>query len=369
MKLLIAEDDLTSRTMLVAVASIWGYDPVAAEDGEAAWELIQEADAPMLLLIDWVMPRLTGLELCQRIRQQTTDNPPFIILLTARSETEDVVAGLEAGANDYISKPFANAELQARLQVGKRMLELQSELKKTQNVLTHEREVIENIILKMHASKPFETSQLRMLDVPVEKTSGDILLSGFRPDGTRHIMLGDFTGHGLMAAVGGPMVYDIFYTMTEKNLAIQEIAVEINRQLLAKMPTGLFLAAIFIEYNPDSHTLLLLNCGMSDILIYRKAEFWHRVPSSMLALGIIKQQFDAVVSMTVEAGDHIYAYSDGITEFINNNNEEFGQERLEQTLSELLASQAPIDFLCDKKDLFRGEVGLFDDITLVELTC
>lgn len=369
MRLLIADDDLTSRTMLVAVARIWGFEPVAAEDGEAAWKQLQEPDAPMLLLIDWVMPKLNGLELCQRIRQQINDNPPFIILLTARSETEDVVAGLQAGANDYIAKPFANAELQARLQVGKRMLELQSELKKTQNVLTHEREVIENIILKMHASKPFEATQIRMLDVPVEKTSGDILLSAIRPDSTRHIMLGDFTGHGLMAAVGGPMVYDIFYTMTGKNLAIRDVAVEINRQLLAKMPTGLFLAAIFIELNSDSQSVSFLNCGMSDILIYRKAELSDRVSSNMLALGIVEQEFDSEVSMSVEAGDHIYAYSDGITELINNNDEEFGQVRLEQTITELLTSQAPIDFLNNKIDLFRGDVNLFDDITLVEIRC
>jgi CheY-like chemotaxis protein len=281
------------------------------------------------------MPKLNGLELCQRIRQHNNDNPPFIILLTARSETDDIVTGLEAGANDHISKPFANAELQARLKVGQRMLELQGELKKTQNVLTHEREVIETIILKMHASKPFETKQLRKLDVPVEKTSGDILLSAITPDKTHHIMLGDFTGHGLMAAMGGPMVYDIFYTMTGKNLTIGEIAIEINRQLLAKMPIGLFLAAIFIEFDLNNQFVSFLNCGMSDILIYRKAAFWHRVPSNMLALGIVKQAFDSAVSMNLEVGDHIYAYSDGITELINNNKEEFGQERLEQTINEL----------------------------------
>ena len=135
MKLLIAEDDLTSRTMLTAVTRKWGYEPIAVEDGEATWQVLQENDAPRLLLIDWEMPKLDGLALCQRIREQHCDDPPFIILLTARSETADLVDGLGKGANDYITKPFENAELQARLQVGRRMLDLQAELARARDAL------------------------------------------------------------------------------------------------------------------------------------------------------------------------------------------------------------------------------------------
>ncbi len=128
MKLLIADDDLTSRTMLAAVARKWGFEPVVAEDGEVAWQILQGEDPPRLLLLDWMMPQLNGLELCQRIRQQDNDEPPFIILLTSRRETADIVAGLASGANDYVAKPFENAELQARLQVGRRMVNMQTQL-------------------------------------------------------------------------------------------------------------------------------------------------------------------------------------------------------------------------------------------------
>ncbi|MFW5444265.1 MAG: PP2C family protein-serine/threonine phosphatase [Methylococcaceae bacterium] len=369
MKLLIADDDLTSRVMLTAVTRKWGYESIAVEDGEFAWQALQKPDAPLLLLIDWEMPRLDGLALCLRIRQQITKNPPYIILLTSRGDTDDVVAGLEAGANNYIVKPFSNAELRARLQVGQRLLDLQDELKRTQEQLTFEREVIENIILKMRASKPFDTSNLRTLDAPVEKTSGDIMLSAFRSDNIRHILMGDFTGHGLMAAVAGPIVYDVFYTMTAKGIPIKEIAFEINRQLLEKMPTGLFLGAIFIELSSDSHVLSLWNCGMSDVLIYRNAKLWQKISSGMLALGIIKQQFEATASFDIEPGDRVYAYSDGITEVINSEEEEFGQDKFEHTLCELLNSNAEIEFLGNTVNQFRGEAEQFDDITLIELTC
>lgn len=138
MKLLIAEDDLTSRTMLTMVTKSWGYKPIAVEDGEAAWQALQSEDPPRLLLLDWMMPKLDGLALCQRIRDQESQDPPFIVLLTARTETDDIVTGLDAGANEYISKPIANAELRARLQVGKRMLDLQAELHQTREALAYQ---------------------------------------------------------------------------------------------------------------------------------------------------------------------------------------------------------------------------------------
>ena len=129
MKLLIAEDDFTSRTMLVAMAGKWGYEIVAVEDGEAAWKIIRGDDPPQLLLLDWEMPMLDGLKLCERIRQQETDDYPYIILLTSRTDAADIVEGLHAGSNDYVAKPFESTVLHARIEVGYRMLTLQAELK------------------------------------------------------------------------------------------------------------------------------------------------------------------------------------------------------------------------------------------------
>ena len=135
MKLLIADDDLTSRVLLENLTRKWGWEPVVVEDGEAAWEVLQQDTAPRLLLIDWEMPRLNGLALCQRIRKQSDTDPAYIILLTSRNQTIDIVTGLEEGANDYITKPFNNVELQARVQVGKRMLGLQQELNQAKEML------------------------------------------------------------------------------------------------------------------------------------------------------------------------------------------------------------------------------------------
>ena len=138
MKILLAEDDLTSRSILTAILRKWGFDPVAAADGVAAWDLLQRPDAPRLLLLDWNMPGMDGLEICRRVRDIASRNPPYVILLTARGEKCDIVEGLESGANDYVAKPYDNDELLARIRVGQRMLELQSNLMEARDALEHQ---------------------------------------------------------------------------------------------------------------------------------------------------------------------------------------------------------------------------------------
>ena len=128
MKILLSEDDFTSRTMLAAVLRMWGYHPVATDNGEDAWEAMRQPGAPKLALLDWDMPKLDGLEVTRRIRQLDGDEPPYIVILTAKGEGGDIIHGLEAGANDYVSKPYDQGELRARLDVGRRMLELQAAL-------------------------------------------------------------------------------------------------------------------------------------------------------------------------------------------------------------------------------------------------
>lgn len=126
MKILIAEDDLISRRVLAATLEKFGYEVIVAADGAEAWDALQVPDAPQLAILDWMMPELDGVELCQRVRSQPTQNPPYLILLTAKSGKADVVTGLDAGANDYLTKPFDSTELRARVQVGVHVLELQN---------------------------------------------------------------------------------------------------------------------------------------------------------------------------------------------------------------------------------------------------
>jgi len=128
MKVLIAEDDVTSRTLLELCLERQGYEVVAVDNGLDAWNLMRQDEPPAIAILDWIMPGLSGLEVCRRVRERASANQPYLILLTARDEHADLLTGLDAGADDYITKPFDGEELGARLKVGERIHGLQAAL-------------------------------------------------------------------------------------------------------------------------------------------------------------------------------------------------------------------------------------------------
>ena len=128
MRILIAEDDLVSRNMLRAVLSKSGHEVIAVGDGEQALAALRQPGAPRLAILDWMMPGMDGVGVCREIRGVGDAPLPYLILLTSRDDEKSIVEGLEAGANDYLTKPYRNEELRARVGVGRRMVELQSSL-------------------------------------------------------------------------------------------------------------------------------------------------------------------------------------------------------------------------------------------------
>lgn len=138
MRILIADDDATSRLVLTGVLQKFGHEVVAMVNGSEAWETMRRPDAPTLAILDWMMPGLAGVEVVRLIRSLQSDEPPYLILLTSMSEKADIVAGLEAGADDYLSKPFDPGELRARVDVGRRVAELQSRLREAHDALEDE---------------------------------------------------------------------------------------------------------------------------------------------------------------------------------------------------------------------------------------
>jgi two-component system, cell cycle response regulator len=128
MRVLIADDSATSRAMLRTALSHWGYEVVLAEHGAQAWEILAQPDSPPIAILDWVMPHMTGPEVCRKVRETRREPYTYILLLTSKNTKGETVEGLEAGADDYIVKPFDQHELQVRLRVGKRIVDLQMDL-------------------------------------------------------------------------------------------------------------------------------------------------------------------------------------------------------------------------------------------------
>src|SRR6516164_208534 len=125
MKILIAEDNLFYRHALGATLKEWGYDVIAVNDGVAALEVMQQPSAPKVAIIDWLMPKMDGLEVCRKIRALQQPEPPYLMVLTSTTGKKGIIAALDAGADDYVTKPFDRDELQTRIRVGARLVGLQ----------------------------------------------------------------------------------------------------------------------------------------------------------------------------------------------------------------------------------------------------
>ncbi|MFO7775142.1 MAG: response regulator transcription factor [Candidatus Hydrogenedentota bacterium] len=145
MQILIAEDDATSRLMLTAMVKRNGHEVVETADGAQAWETLQQPNAPRMAILDWMMPEMDGLEVIRRVRAQEAERPPYLIMLTAKDGKADIVAGLDAGADDYLAKPFDHGELRARIEVGRRLADMQDALVTKVEELNHALEHIKTL--------------------------------------------------------------------------------------------------------------------------------------------------------------------------------------------------------------------------------
>lgn len=173
MKVLIAEDEFVSRTILEAILTKWGFEVVVTNDGESALAAMKEPDAPQLALLDWMMPGLDGLAVCQALRKLKRRDTVYLILLTSKSERGDMVQGLEAGADDYIVKPYNKEELHARVQVGRRIITIQNELREWEKLQG---------VLEMAGAVCHELNQ------PLQSISGysELLLLDMNEDDTKY---------------------------------------------------------------------------------------------------------------------------------------------------------------------------------------
>ncbi len=229
MRVLIAEDDPTSRLMLEAMLKQWEFEPVTTNDGQEALTAMQAPDAPRIAILDWNMPKMDGPEVCRRIKEARQDNPPYLILLTARDDESDIVAGLESGANDFISKPYNAKELRARVGVGQKMVELQSALINTRDALayqaTHDpltdilnrRAILENLERELaRAARSgsyvgvgiFDLDHFKQVNDKYGHQVGDEVLCGFVRRIQEHIrkydILGRFGGEEFLLIVPEP---------------------------------------------------------------------------------------------------------------------------------------------------------------------
>ncbi|MBF0127800.1 MAG: SpoIIE family protein phosphatase [Magnetococcales bacterium] len=340
-----------------------------AINGKAALKAVTVEPMPDLILLDVMMPDMDGYEVCQQLKKDPRTREIPVIFVTGKNQEEDELWGLTLGAVDYITKPFSPAIVRARLKTHLALRCATRKLDRHNQLLMDERELIENIILKMRLEDGFDDRYLRSIVSPVETTAGDMLLSTFTPDGRQLVLLGDFTGHGLIAAIGGPLVGYIFQQMAGTGARGAQILAELNHQLCVRMPVGVFLAAILLEITPERTGATLWNAALPNALLMRDGAIRERFPSGLLALGIVRELeiSGAATPIHLETGDRLYLLTDGIIEARGRHEEMFGLQRLETFLLQMANGVHDLRELLPRLERHVGSSNFKDDVTLAEV--
>ncbi|MBF0159531.1 MAG: SpoIIE family protein phosphatase [Magnetococcales bacterium] len=364
-------DDTPENIDILKGALSQDYSIKPAINGATALRIAAALPQPDLVLLDIMMPEMDGHQVCQRLKAHESTRDIPVIFVTAMSKDTDELLGLQLGAVDYITKPFSIPIVQARIKTHLALRTAHRALDHHNQLLLQERRIIESIILKMRQADVVDQRYLNFLVAPVERTAGDMLMATFTPDGRQLVMLGDFTGHGLSAAIGGPLVTYILHDMARHNASGNELLQAINQQLCARLPANLFFAAALLEVSPDRGQIQLWNAGLPEGLLLRHEQLLARLPSQLPPLGIMDPLDISSASTTVmvQPEDRCYLFSDGIIEARSQQNEMFGVERLQLFLAQLASGHCTIDELTRQLVDYTGSVTFEDDVTLVEVIC
>lgn len=366
--ILVVDDTPENIDVLRGILSA-DYTIKIANSGQLALK-ITAAQPPDLILLDVMMPGMDGYEVCRQLKADPRTRAIPVIFITAKAETEDEVQGLALGAADYLAKPVINAIVKARVQTQLALRQARRELEEKNLILSDEKELLEDIVSRMRSASPFDGRKVRHIQSSLERTADDIVLSAYRPDGAQHVLVGDFSGHGLPAAFAGPLVSYIFYHLTAEGCAMRHILEEMNRILCRQLPTQLYMAAGALELSLDRKQVMAWNCGLPPVLCLGAAHGMSRISSSGLPLGISESTdtFEPHAQTGMESGLHIYLYSDGITEAMSAEQELYGQARLEALVSRIHREQLPLEIIWQELDAYCGGQGLSDDAVMAEIS-
>lgn len=392
MRALVAEDDLVSRRMLVAALTKWGYDVVPVQDGEEALGILAESTPPRLVILDWMMPNMDGIDVCRRVREVETESPPYIILLTAKGEKGDIVKGLEAGANDYLSKPYDPGELRARVDIGRRMIEIQGQLvmrvedlQRAEKRLAEarEREIrlagrIQNSLLVTRAPGATNGVHLAAMTIPSREVDGDFY--DFLPlsRDSMDIVIGDVMGKGVPAALLGAgtkgNVLRVLNGLLRHALdgtlpGVREIVSALHASMVGElMDLESFITLCYARIRSAERVLTCVDCGHTGIL-HRHAQDgdWKTVRGINMPLGFARRERYEEVRVPLRQDDLLVFFSDGVTEATAPDGTMFGLRRLVETV-ESYAAEKPAAIVAHVREAvvgFTGASDFADDLTCI----
>ncbi|MFL0809569.1 MAG: fused response regulator/phosphatase [Agarilytica sp.] len=375
-KILIAEDSATDRLILETIVTKAGHTAIGVSDGLEALEAYNE-ESPDLVLLDVLMPNMGGIDVARNIRESNTENVVPIIFLTSLSDQESLVECLESGGDDFIPKPYNQAVLNSKIKAFGRLrrmhsvlLEQKAQIEEHNRHLIQEQTVAKQVFDKIAHRGCLDMGNIRHYMSPLAVFNGDVLVSEFSPNGNMVVMLGDFTGHGLPAAIGSMPLASTFYGMVRKGFSVSDILREINQKLNDILPIGFFCCAICVDINFKEHSIKVWNGGLPEAFLYHASrDEYELIPSQNLPLGVLpSNSFNGeATSFQLEYGDRLYMWSDGAFEARDLNGEMFGEERLHQVLYDNPGKEDLFDTILSEVQGYIGSSGKDDDMSLVQI--
>ncbi len=375
-KALVVDDSSSGRLLLTHILEHMGCEVTTAKNGQEALELF-DPEQTDVVFIDIEMPVLNGIDATRLIRQRLSDRFIPIIFVTAGDSTKYLDACLEAGGDDFINKPFNFAVLSAKTRSLLRLKKLYAEqLKQKKEILDFkavedsEHEAAASLYENIVGAGYMESPNIHSILSPMAKFNGDIFLCAYTPADKLHVLLGDFTGHGITASLASSPAAEIFYGMTAKGFGIREITEEINLKLKKLLPVNMFLATTLACLDRNTHNLSVITCGLPDHFLFcKKTGRIQTVPSNNLPLGIINSTDLNLIEKNhhVSSSQHLIMFTDGIIEAENQAGAPFGFKGVKGCLR--ADRHSCFDDILFTLDQHQGEQGQQDDITLVRLSC
>ncbi len=376
MKILIADDNASDRLLLSKIIGKQGHSVIEAENGmQAVDNYVKEA--PDIILMDVLMPEMDGKEAAREIKRLAGEDLVPIIFLTSLIDAQSLADCLETGGDDFLTKPYNHIILKAKIDAFVRMRKMHATLQKQRDTivennqhLLHEQHVAKAVFDNVAHSGCLDAPNIKYMLSPLAVFNGDVLLAARKPSGGMHVFLGDFTGHGLPAAIGAMPMAEIFYGMTAKGFALRDILREINLKLKSILPVGFFCCAAVVDLSFTKRNISIWMGGVPDCyLVSKEGKKLKSLRSHHLPLGVLSgEQFDdEMTEHSMAVGDRIFMWSDGIVEARNSDGDMFGEERLQEVFNQGLTADALFTAVQDKVVDFVGESERDDDTTIIEL--
>ncbi|WP_019569411.1 SpoIIE family protein phosphatase [Thioalkalivibrio sp. ALE11] len=376
-RVLIVDDDKHNRRLLKMMLTGAGYDTEEATDGHQAVEQARNAP-PDLILMDVMMPGLDGFESTRQIKHECGDRFIPVIMLTALDDEDSLLRGIRAGADDFLSKPLNLSVLRAKIHAMERLRDLHHGLRERNEALDRararqawEEETAESVFSRAITGRNVGDERLHVRQWAAATFSGDVVLSDFTPDGGLRVLVGDFTGHGLAAAIGTYPVSETFHTLTREGVGDTELVFELNHVLHGFLPPSMFMGAVLVTFEPDGQTLTAWNGGLPDALLCGGDGQLRSLPSQAMPLGILPRlELDSGPRRHAIAADEtLLIVTDGVLEEEGTAGEPFGEARLHACLCHPEPPPERIARLGDALSRHMGDASPADDITAVAITC